>query len=411
MDFDFSWLLLGFPLAFVLGWLASRFDLRQLKLENRQAPKAYFRGLNFLLNEQQDQAIDAFIEAVQNDPDTQELHFALGNLFRRRGEYQRAVRVHEHLLGRGDLSRADRERAQHALAQDFLRAGLLDRAEAALQKLEGTRYENEARLSLLAIYERSREWSQADTVARKLDDAGQASYVARRAHYLCEQANERLAAGDAEAAGALLRQAAELAPQMPRPAIDLAALQLRNGQANAAFETLLALSDHAPLALPLYAATLQSAALQARRSGEALAMLQRRYADSPSIDVLEAIVALGGMPAPAPDDETASGHRAEAGDTSQARAPSPGPTPTPRDGYIAHLAHQPSLVAASRWLAGETFTSEQFHPQVQRALDQATRPLMRYRCAACGFEANQYFWHCPGCQAWDSYPPRRVEEL
>ena len=85
MDFDFSWLLLGLPLAFVLGWLASRFDLRQLRIENRQAPKAYFRGLNFLLNEQQDQAIDAFIEAVQNDPDTQELHFALGNLFRRRG--------------------------------------------------------------------------------------------------------------------------------------------------------------------------------------------------------------------------------------------------------------------------------------------------------------------------------------
>ena len=76
-------------LAFVLGWLASRFDLRQLRAENRRAPKAYFKGLNFLLNEQQDQAIDAFIEAVQNDPDTSELHFALGNLFRRRGEYDR----------------------------------------------------------------------------------------------------------------------------------------------------------------------------------------------------------------------------------------------------------------------------------------------------------------------------------
>jgi lipopolysaccharide biosynthesis regulator YciM len=90
-----------------LSWAGWRrgFDLRQLRMENRQAPKAYFKGLNFLLNEQQDQAIDAFIEAVQNDPDTSELHFALGNLFRRRGEYERAVRVHEHLLSRGDLSR------------------------------------------------------------------------------------------------------------------------------------------------------------------------------------------------------------------------------------------------------------------------------------------------------------------
>jgi len=94
MEFDLSWLLLGLPLAFVLGWGASRFDLRQLRLENKQAPKSYFKGLNYLLNEQQDQAIDAFIEAVQNDPDTSELHFALGNLFRRRGEFERAVRVH-----------------------------------------------------------------------------------------------------------------------------------------------------------------------------------------------------------------------------------------------------------------------------------------------------------------------------
>ena len=79
------------------GW-RSRFDLRQWKREQRDSPKAYFKGLNLLLNEQQDKAIDAFIEAVQNDPDTTELHFALGNLFRRRGEFERAVRVHQHLL-------------------------------------------------------------------------------------------------------------------------------------------------------------------------------------------------------------------------------------------------------------------------------------------------------------------------
>lgn len=394
MDFDLSWLLLGLPLAFVLGWLASRFDLRQLRLENRQAPKAYFRGLNFLLNEQQDQAIDAFIEAVQNDPDTQELHFALGNLFRRRGEYQRAVRVHEHLLSRGDLSRADRDRAQHALAQDFLRAGLLDRAEAALQKLEGTHYENEARLALLAIYERSREWTQAAEVARKLDESDQASYSTRRAHYLCEQAAEHVARGEFDEAGRLLRQATEIAPTAPRPAIDTAALQLRNGEAGKAFDTLVALSDTAPLALPLYASLLQQAGAAAQRSGEALALLQRRYAAAPSIDVVDAIVALGGTTL----TDTEAGAEAAA-------------AVTPRDSYIAHLQHQPSLAAASRWLAGERFEREALHPPVQRALDQAVRPLMRYRCAACGFEAHQYFWHCPGCQAWDSYPPRRVEEL
>jgi len=117
MDFDLQWLLLGLPVAFAVGWLASRLDLRQWKREQRESPKAYFKGLNLLLNEQQDKAIDAFIEAVQHDPDTSDLHFALGNLFRRRGEFERAVRVHEHLLNRADLTQGERERALHRSSQ------------------------------------------------------------------------------------------------------------------------------------------------------------------------------------------------------------------------------------------------------------------------------------------------------
>ena len=97
MDFDLQWLLLALPIAFALGWIGSRMDVRQWKREQKNSPKAYYDGLNLLLNEQQDKAIDAFIEAMQSDPDTTELHFALGNLFRRRGEFERAVRVHEHL--------------------------------------------------------------------------------------------------------------------------------------------------------------------------------------------------------------------------------------------------------------------------------------------------------------------------
>src|ERR1700739_3538809 len=188
MDFEYQWLLLGLPLFFILGWLGSRFDLRQMRRESRESPKAYYKGLSLLLNEQQDKAIDAFIEAVQNDPDTSELHFALGNLFRRRGEYEGAVRVHEDLLSRDDLSKADRHRAQHALALDFLKAGLLDRAEEALRKLEGTAYESQALLALLAIYERTRAWPNAAEIAKKLEASDQGNFSGRVAHYLCEQA-------------------------------------------------------------------------------------------------------------------------------------------------------------------------------------------------------------------------------
>lgn len=385
MDFDFSWILLGLPMAFVLGWLASRFDFRQLRIDNRQAPKAYFKGLNFLLNEQQDQAIDAFIEAVQNDPDTSELHFALGNLFRRRGEYERAVRVHEHLLSRGDLGRIDRERAQHALALDFLKAGLLDRAEDALRKLEATPFEAQARLALLAIYERSRDWRHAAEIATKLEHSGQGAFNGRLAHYLCEEAITLQSRQQADVALARLTEAVATAPLSPRPRIDLARLQLTLGQADAALETLRALVEHTPHALPLAASLLAELGKTPHLQAPALALLTASYEQQPSLDVLEALVLLESAAGGAPD--------------------------VARERYARHLEREPSLVAAARWIEGEKMEREQFHPQVQRALAHAVKPLLRYRCAACGFEAKQHFWHCPGCQAWDSYPPRRVEEL
>jgi lipopolysaccharide biosynthesis regulator YciM len=385
MDFDLTLILLGLPVAFVLGWVASRLDMRQLRMENRQAPKAYFKGLNFLLNEQQDQAIDAFIEAVQNDPDTSELHFALGNLFRRRGEYERAVRVHQHLLSRADLEQDDRHRAKHALALDYLKAGLLDRAEEALLKLEGTRFEAQARLALLANYERSRDWAHAALIAAKLESSGQGSFKGRLAHYLCEQAATLVAAQNPDQAQQLLEQAVQTAPDTPRPRMDLARLQNQLGLTDQACSTLRDALIAAPSAASLIAPLLAQYAIASQQFAPALERFKAIYAQAPSLDVLDAIVAL----------EAANAHS----------------TTSARDWYVRHLEQEPSLVAAAKWIAGEKLEHEQFHPQVQRALDHAVKPLTRYRCAACGFEAKQHFWQCPGCQAWDSYPARRVEEL
>ncbi|MDH5709033.1 MAG: lipopolysaccharide assembly protein LapB, partial [Hylemonella sp.] len=353
-------------------------------IENRRTPKAYFRGLNFLLNEQQDQAIDAFIEAVQHDPDTSELHFALGNLFRRRGEYERAVRVHQHLLSRGDLGLFDRQRAQHALALDYLKAGLLDRAEDALLKLDGTPFEQQAHLALLANYERARDWPQAALMASRLEHSGNGSFSNRLAHYLCEQAAARLASAQPAEAQALLEQAASTAPQAARPRIELARLQMLQDQPDQACATLQQALIDCPAAAPLIATPLAQAALACDRVPGVLEQLKACYQQAPALDLLEAIVTL---------------ESATSSDTST------------RDWYVHHLEREPSLVAAAKWIAGEKLEHEQFHPQVQQALDHAVKPLTRYRCAACGFEAKQHFWQCPGCQTWDSYPARRVEEL
>ncbi|MDO5623617.1 MAG: lipopolysaccharide assembly protein LapB [Pseudomonadota bacterium] len=386
MELDLVWILLGLPAVFALGWLASRFDLRQLRIENRQAPKAYFKGLNYLLNEQQDQAIDAFIEAVQKDPDTSELHFALGNLFRRRGEYERAVRVHEHLLSRADLSRADRDRAQHALSLDFLKAGLLDRAEDALRKLDGTRYQEQAWLTLLSLYERARDWPQAAEIAQRLQNAHQGDFAARLAHYLCEQAATALTKQQQpDEARRLLAQAIADAPDAARPRIQLAGMLAAQNDLHGAFDTLAALEKHAPQALPLVASELVRIGQASGQLARAAQLLERSYAATPAIDVADAIV--------------------------QAQVAAGTPMRQAREGYVRHMAQEPSLIAAARWLGHEPFAQEGAHPVVQRSVEHAARPLARYRCAACGFEAQGYFWQCPGCQAWESFPPRRMEEV
>ncbi|MEW6706748.1 MAG: lipopolysaccharide assembly protein LapB [Pseudomonadota bacterium] len=385
MDFEIQWLqwlLLGLPVAFGLGWLASRFDLRQWKREQRDSPKPYFKGLNLLLNEQQDKAIDAFIEAVQQDPQSSDLHFALGNLFRRRGEFERAVRVHEHLLNRADLPAGERMRAQNALAQDFMKAGLFDRAEAAYRALEGTPFDTEARLALLALYERSRDWKAAADTAARLEKSGTGSFATRIAHHWCEVALEADEAGQAGEADEALRRAREAAPHAARPLVLAGQRAARSGQHAQAVELWNELRRRNPAAFLLVARDFAKSAQACSEGASALATLEALYHRQPSIDLVQAMAILD----PAPQ----SVHKRLAD----------------------HLHTQPSLSAALDLLQAAPATlSGEAVDGVRQAVAKAAKPLQRYRCAACGFEAQHYFWQCPGCLSWDSYPPVRVEEL
>jgi lipopolysaccharide assembly protein B len=394
---ELQWLLWALPATFALGWLAARIDLRQLKRDQRENPKAYFKGLSLLLNEQQDKAIDAFIEAVQHDPDTAELHFALGNLFRRRGEFERSVRVHEHLLSRADLKPVDRDRAQQALAQDFMRAGLFDRAEAAWSKLQGTSFDGEARLALLSLHERSRDWTGALDDATELERRGAGSFASRLAHYHCELALEADLRGDPVQAEAELDKAREAAPTASRPLVTRGQRLARQGQLHQALQTWESLLSVAPASFGLVAADYASATLQAHAAAassgtdassaahllhHARATLKKAYAQTPTLAVLRALHSL---------------------QTDAAAV---------RDTLVAHAKNQPTLSAAQALLAQpqDSWTEDSL-AAVRAAVDRAARPLQRYRCAACGFEAQRWFWQCPGCLGWDSFPPQPIEEL
>ena len=385
MDFDLQWLLLGLPVAFALGWLASRFDIRQLRREQRDSPTAYFKGLNFLLNEQHDKAIDAFIEAVQQDPDTSDLHFALGNLFRRRGEYERAVRVHEHLLNRADLPTSERDRAQHGLAQDYMKAGLFDRAEAAWRALAGTAFDTEARLALLTLHERSHDWRAAVEDAQLLARSGTGSYASRMAHYWCELALEADAKGQVADASDALRRAREASPQSARPSVLAGRRAQLASDHEAALKEWRSLLASNPAAFGLVALEFAQSAVAAHDEAQALHELQAQHAKSPSLDMLAALAAL---------DPDASAQRQRA---------------------VDQLTLQPSLSAARELLhlkmaqIGQTEDAEWL--RIEAVIAQAAKPLQRYRCAACGFEAQRYFWQCPGCLNWDTYPPQRLEDL
>ncbi|MCK6423656.1 MAG: lipopolysaccharide assembly protein LapB [Burkholderiaceae bacterium] len=382
MEFDLQWLLLGLPVAFGLGWLASRLDLRQWRREVESSPRAYFKGLNLLLNDQQDKAIDAFIEAVQHDPGSSDLHFALGNLFRRRGEYERAVRVHQHLLERADLAATERDRAQHALAQDFLKAGLFDRAEAAFRALEGTAFATDARLALLGLYERSRDWPAAIEVAAQLEKSGTGSFAVRSAHFHCELAQTADDRGDAATAEAELQRAREVAPLAARPLVQQAQRLMRLERPAEAMLVYAELRQRDPEAFGRLAEDYVACARAAGQTGVARAALEELFARQPRMDLLRALALLEGR--------------------------SPGQC----ERLLPLLREQPSLSAALALLDTPSASwAEGAQSAARDAVARAARPLQRYRCAACGFEAQRHFWQCPGCLSWDSFPQQRVEEL
>jgi len=388
MEFEYWWLL-GFPVFFGLGWLAARIDIRHLVRESRTLPRSYFRGLNFLLSEQPDKAIEAFIEVVKVDPETVDLHFALGSLFRRRGEYEHAIRMHQNLVERTDLAVDQRAHATFELGLDYLRAGILDRAEEIFGRLlEGPRA-IEARRHLLEIYQAGKEWQKAIDIARRIEaDSGEAR-SSEISHFLCE-----LAAGDAmhsrpDAARAHLEQALEANRRSVRASVQLGDLERAAGNPEGAIEHWKRIESQNPPYLALAAQRLLDVHRDAGRLEEGLTLIAGYLERYPSLDLLDSVF--------------------------QYTLDAKGATAAYRL-VRDELRRNPTLLGLDRLLEAQIMGDS--HPERRRDLELVknlvhshTRKLARYRCESCGFKARQFHWRCPGCGGWETYPPRRSEEF
>ena len=387
MEFE-TWWLLAVPVFFGLGWIAARVDIKQILSESRTLPRAYFKGLNLLLNDQPDKAIDAFIEIVTLDPETADMHFALGNLFRRRGEIERAIRVHQNLLARPDLPQDQRAHAQYELGMDYLKAGLLDRAEETFNSLVDGSYSVQARKALLEIYQREKEWSRAIDAANGLQSEGAGARQKEIAQFYCELAQDALVRSDLADAMALLDKALHADRNSVRATMLLGDVLLAQGDVEAAIATWKRVEQQSVPHVALVAGRLMDGFRRVGRLQEGVNLLRSYLAEASSIDLLEvvfkAVLELEGVEAA---NQLVS----------------------------AELRRMPTLLGLDKLLEARLMDAPahiwEELSMVKNLIHGYTTKLARYQCSHCGFKARQYYWQCPGCSRWETYPPRRTEEL
>jgi lipopolysaccharide biosynthesis regulator YciM len=386
MEFEL-WMLLVFPLFFALGWLTARMDIKELLSESSLLPRSYFQGLNFLLNEQQDKAIEAFIEVVQVDPQTIELHFALGSLFRRRGEVDRALRMHLNLVERADLEEDKKQQAIFELAQDYLKAGIFDRAELAFQQLHSSPYAKESLDFLLEIYQKGKDWLQAIDVCRRLTDLTGQPHNKDASAFYCELAAHELKHKKTDAAIVHLEQALEVNPHAVRANIMLGDIENELGNYEKAIDFWKRIEEQDPQFLQLAAERLLLAHRKIEQEDAGISLLQDYQAKSPSQDLMDVLFK----------------------------------AVLQRDGSEAayqmvrnELHRNPTLLGLDKFLEARllevTDKNRGDVEMVKKLVHQRTRSLAMYYCSSCGFKARQFYWHCPACHGWETYSPRRSEE-
>ena len=392
------WAFMAALACFGMGWLVARIDIKQLLFESRTLPRAYFSGLNFLMTEQPDKAIDAFIEVSKQQPEAVELQFALGTLLRKRGEVDRAIRIHQSLAERLDLPALQRRAARFDLALDFRAAGLLENAEGILLDLtakpDGDDKQHLLALGLLRdIHAQERNWPKAIAALTRMRSAdadadNNARYATQIANYHCEAALLARQTGRAPEAAAQLELALAVNTACVRANLLKGEWLAADDQHVAAITVWQQIEKQNPAFLGLMADQILASFEAIGKTAQGLNELRALQQHYPALDMFNAIF-----------------HATMKSDGALAA----------REMVKAELRQNPTLVGLDRLLEAEllaaTDDSSKADIKVQKDLVHAhSSRLAVYLCGNCGFKAKQFYWQCPACAGWETFPPRRTAE-
>jgi lipopolysaccharide biosynthesis regulator YciM len=371
--------------AWCLGYQSrqSRFVAQKLNL-----PRDYLVGLNFLLNEEPDKAVDIFIKMLEVDSDTVETHLAVGKLFRRRGEVDRAIRIHQNLIARPQLNKACREQSLFELGQDYMSAGVLDRAERVfLDVVNIKEYAVPALRALLDIYQQEKAWETAIQIAQKLENATKKSMQPVIAHYYCELAEVGLQKGQGEQANQYLKQALDADQHCVRASLLQARMDMNKNEYKSALKALKKIKNQNPDYLSEsidHLAACYEELNEEEKLVQYLMQILDQYPHLPVVLILSERI------------------RKRKGDKVSAK-------------YVAdYVRRYPTLRGLNLFINLHLSSTEGRAREDLTILQNLTKKLLSdkpdYQCVSCGFSGKTLHWLCPGCKQWSSVKPTHCLE-
>jgi lipopolysaccharide biosynthesis regulator YciM len=372
------------PIAAASGWLVARRGYEKSEQKPLQdCSPAYFKGLNYLLNEQPDKAIDVFIKLLEVDSDTVETHMALGNLFRRRGEVERAIRIHQNLIARPSLSRQQRAQALLELGQDYMRAGLFDRAENLFVELAETKlYNKQALTNLLEIYQQEKDWQRCLEIAAQLGSNKDMPLGMLTAHFYCELAQQELKSQNLVQAEHYVNKAQLADRDSVRATILQGNMHRDRGDYKAAIKIYQKIEQQDAAYVPEVVTSLKFCFLALERRKELSEYLHSLYERHQGSAVMLMLTDL--MLEDQGEESTV-------------------------DFILKHLAGNPDLKVLER-LISLNLNRDELHTRetlqvLQGAVEQLLLAQPAYQCEHCGFGLKMLYWRCPSCKSWSSIKP------